>query len=330
MPSTVLAALPVTLIAAAGELGIDRARLLADSGLSIEALADVDGRVPFEQHARLWESLVRLGPPDLGVALGERVGVAALGVVGHAMAGAETVGAALTCLMRFRRLVLEDAVPEASIARGWVRLVQPLPPRFVRLRHPAVTAAAATLTILRSLSGVTVRAHRVTFQHASPEDTRAVREHFGVEPRFGGACNELVVDAAVLSLPNLRADPSLHAYLVGRAEKLAREVGEDDRLADRVRRTIVASLSQGEPSVGAVAKTLATSTRTLSRRLAAEGHTFAALLDEQRRERALSLVADPSRRVGEIAFALGYNDGTTFARAFRRWTGKTPEQWRRR
>lgn len=330
MPDTVLAALPATLLLVAGELGIDPAVLVAESGLDAAALADPDGRVPFEAHARLWASIVAHGPRDVGLALGQRIGARALGVVGHATARADTVRAGLACVERFRRLVLDDAVPRLTVERGVASFVQPLPPRFARLRHPAEAAAAATLVLVRALSGEQVSARAVSFQHAAPDDVSAHRASFGVAPSFGAATNTLAIDAAVLDRPNVRADPELHAYLVRRADQLATTIGDDVRIADRVHRVITEALAEGEPRADVVARRVGVSARTLHRRLAAEGTKLAVILDEVRRERALASLADPSRRVGEVAWALGYEDGSTFARAFRRWTGASPEAWRKR
>ncbi|WP_236518290.1 AraC family transcriptional regulator [Sandaracinus amylolyticus] len=329
VPATVLAALPATLLVTLARLGHDADAVRARAGIDASALGDPDARIPFAAHARLWEEIAALGG-DVGLALGERLGTAALGVVGHAMSRAETVGDAWSVLERFRRLVLDDAVPRLRVEGDEAHLVQPLPARFARLRHPAECQAATTITTLRALVGARFDARHVAFQHAAPASIDAHRALFGTrDVVFGAAANELVIDASIRLRPNVRADPALRDYLVRRAGALEAELGEDDRLADRARREIAAALASGEPSADVLARTLGTSSRTLHRRLAAEGTSVAALLDETRRERALALVADPARSVGAIAFALGYRDATTFTRAFRRWTGVTPGAWRR-
>jgi AraC-like DNA-binding protein len=82
------------------------------------------------------------------------------------------------------------------------------------------------------------------------------------------------------------------------------------------------------PGRGVVARRLAVSDRTLHRRLAGEGTTFAALVDEARRERAQLLLEDRRLSCSEVAFLLGYAEPAAFFRAFRRWTGETPQAWR--
>ena len=325
-----LAALPAALLATSARLGHDPVALAARAELAPEALADPDARIPFATHARLWEAISALGG-DVGLEIGERLGIAALGVVGHALAHAETVGEAWSVVERFRRLVLEDALPRLRVEDGEARLAQPLPVRFARLRHPAECQTAATLTTLRTLAGERFPALRVAFQHPAPPSLDVHRALFGTARiEHGAGVTELVVPAAILARPLARADPALCDYLVRRARALEVALAEGDGTGDGVRRAITDSLTAGEPTLDALARRLGTSPRTLHRRLAREGTSFAALLDEARHARALALLADPRRTVGAIAFALGYRDATTFARAFRRWTGETPSEWRAR
>ncbi len=330
MPSSVLAALPASLLGAMASLGLDADGCRTRAGLTIEALSDPDGRVPFEAHTRLWEAIASVGG-DVGIDLGERIAITALGVVGHAMAYAETAGEALACVDRFRRLVLDDALPRVRIEGDEAHFVQPLSPRFSVLRHPAECQATATLTTIRTLTADrTIRARSAQFMHPRPPSIDRHRQVFGTaELTFGASLNTLVLDADVLSRPIARADPALRQYLMLRASALSRELGDDERVADHVRRAVVSGLAGGAPSLRALAKALHSSERTLQRRLQSEGTGLPAIVDEVRRERAVSMLAEPLRRVGEVAYALGYRDATTFARAFRRWTGLAPEAWRR-
>jgi len=82
------------------------------------------------------------------------------------------------------------------------------------------------------------------------------------------------------------------------------------------------------PSVGDIASRLGTSSRTLSRRLAAEGVTFNAVLRNLRAQLARKYLSDPALSISEIAWLLGYDEYTSFAHAFKRWTGKPPGQAR--
>lgn len=332
--TTVLATLPAALLEAAAAAGYDAEALRRAAGLAPDALEDPDARIPLERHAALWEALSRL-PGDVGLQLGPRLSFRALGVVGHAMAASSTVGEALLLLGRYRRLVLEPALPRLELREGpdgeaLACLVQPLPPRFLALRHPAETQAAASLTVLRHLAGAGLTPRAVSFPHSAPPSTRAHAALFRCPLHWGAAETELVVEAEVLARPVARADPALRAYLTRHADAMLAGVEAQGPPAwsARVRQRLLERLPHGEPTVGALARDLAVSVRTLHRRLEEEGTGYSALLEALRRERAEALLADPHLSVSEAAFLLGYSEPAAFTRAFRRWTGSAPREWR--
>jgi AraC-like DNA-binding protein len=91
---------------------------------------------------------------------------------------------------------------------------------------------------------------------------------------------------------------------------------------------ILDALPSGSPTEEAIARTLAMSQRTLQRRLAREGTSFGGVLDTTRRDLAFHHLANPARQVSEIAYLLGFAEAASFNRAFRRWTGVTPSEYR--
>jgi AraC-like DNA-binding protein len=97
----------------------------------------------------------------------------------------------------------------------------------------------------------------------------------------------------------------------------------------RVREAVATSLREGEPTLQVVAANQNTSVRTLQRRLAEEGVTFRSVVDEVRQELAQGMLADGRLTIAEMAYLLGYSEPSAFHRAYKRWTGKTPEEYRR-
>src|SRR5262249_16896150 len=104
----------------------------------------------------------------------------------------------------------------------------------------------------------------------------------------------------------------------------------DDSPLDRMRELIAEALQSGVPTLDQIAKKMATSERTLRRRLEAEGTSFRALLDETRARLARSYVSDRRMPLSEVAFLLGFPEPSAFHRAFKRWTETTPSAWRAR
>jgi AraC-like DNA-binding protein len=143
-----------------------------------------------------------------------------------------------------------------------------------------------------------------------------------------------VFDAAILDLPVVTSDPA--AMELARVQ-LDRELAvqaeaatEAGTLLGAVRRAIVGRSGDDLRALDEVARKLHVSTRTLKRRLAEQGSSFSAIVDEVRRQRALLLLEDRRLAVEEVAARLGYSDAANFTRAFRRWTGKTPVAFRGR
>lgn len=327
---SLLAAVTAGVVEAAVSLGWDRDALIDEAGLDRALLADPDARVPLMHEIRVWEVLSRR---PIGLELGERLGLAAMGVVGYAMRHGATGLEALEWLQRYRAVLHPDLIPRMERRSGpeGERIVfsKVVPPPFARLREPVYTQASATVATMRILTGRSdLRARHLRYPLPCPDDPERHERYFACPVSWGAAEFEMSFEASAFSLPLTRSDPHLFSYLARRADELLARLPDVESTAGRVRRDVGASLANGEPRLGAVARRLAMSERTLHRRLASEGASFAAIVDEVRRERAMLLLGDRRLSSSEIAFLLGFAEPATFIRAFRRWTGATPHEWR--
>ena len=121
----------------------------------------------------------------------------------------------------------------------------------------------------------------------------------------------------------------LFGEIAGAARReMAKKAPARDSFRRRVEAEVEPLLTSGTIRIERIARTLGCSRQTLYRRLKAEGLTFAQLLDDLRRRRALQLVGNASLPVKEIAWRLGFSDPAAFSRAFKRWTGKSPQAFR--
>jgi AraC-like DNA-binding protein len=154
------------------------------------------------------------------------------------------------------------------------------------------------------------------------------REVFACPVEFEQAFSGVLLDNAVLDAPLPQADAQLaqmhHQYAQARLQALS----SAEPLAPQLRAWIVRRLPLGLPTRVQAAQALGLSERTLARRMQAQGLSFSALLDEARRDAALHAVAHTDRALGDIGQSLGFAEPSTFWRAFRRWTGGTPQAWR--
>jgi AraC-like DNA-binding protein len=332
---TVLAALVQGNLHAARAFGLDADQVEQVAGLTPEALGDPDGRVAVERYVALWEA-IDADPRSLefGLWLGKGMALQALGVVGYVMQHAPDVRAALRCLERFNGLLGEGVGPEISERGEHVVLHRVEPPRLARLLSLSMAAPLGTVTLLREIAALVPGepvALEVAFQHPPfpPEILVQLEQLFACPLRFNESETRLVLPRALLDRPLTSPNEALFAYLARHAETLQARVAASSSLASRVRELLAARIRQGEPDQASIAQALVLGERTLQRRLQDEGVTFAALLDEVRADLGRMYLADPKLAIFEVAFLLGYSEPSPFNRAFRRWTGQSPSEFRR-
>jgi AraC-like DNA-binding protein len=327
---TILATMFQAVLAAAEAAGLSRAQLLKLTGVSAGSLTAPEARVPQPAYMRLWEEIERrVDAPCFGLRFSEsQVGASTFSVVGFAARSSRTYGEALRRVARYSRLLndteeftLDLAGDTCVIGQNPRGLAPPWP------RHKAESAMTNYVVLGRAWTGRTWSPIEVSFVHARPRDTSEHRRIFGCPARFGRPRNELRIDASLLALPQIGASPDLGDYLSQHAEKLLSTLAPQT-LLDDVHRAVRDALPDGPPELSAIARRLGLSPRSLQRRLAEEGTTFARLVDETRRAVALELLSDRRVTIEEIAFLLGFADVRGFRRAFERWTGTSPRAFR--
>ncbi|HBB23517.1 MAG TPA: AraC family transcriptional regulator, partial [Pseudomonas sp.] len=186
---------------------------------------------------------------------------------------------------------------------------------------------AGCLTFCRWLTGDALRPLEVCFQGPQPADLEPYRQLFQAPLRFGAPRYALLFREADVNTPLPTANEALaqlHDRFAG--EYLSRFA--DSRVMHRARQILCRLLPQGEPRREAVAQALCLSERTLQRRLQEEGGSFQQLLDDTRRDLAEQYLAQPDLAPLEIAYLLGFADPSNFYRAFKRWFGVTPGEYR--
>jgi AraC-like DNA-binding protein len=315
---------------------VDVGALLARHGLSEALGADVDARVPAAAVLALWAELPELTRlPHFGIWLAELACAAPATSLGaHLVQSAPTLGVGLSRLIAFERVFHGVQATSLVTSETSARFTHQPPVGIGAGARPAIEFAFAwMLGTARHTTGVALAARCVNFCHPAPADTSAYERAFGVTPRFQAAENAFELDRSSLELPQRTADVLLGRLMERHARALAQQLPTGAGPVARVRGLLSRHLTRGDSeaaNLAGIARELGMPDRTLQRRLAAEGTSFAALLDEVRRDLAFDHLADPSTSVAEVAFALGFGDQAAFHRAFVRWTGSTPGEHKKR
>ncbi|AUX46762.1 AraC family transcriptional regulator [Sorangium cellulosum] len=318
----------------AEQRGADRGALLEAAGLPPAALADPDARVPLEAFYTLVEAAVAaLADPHLGLGFAGRFQPEHLDALGFLAMSSPTLGEALRRMLRYQQLWNEGERYTLEIRGDRAHLgFAPFGPDRPAHGQMAEVFALDVLVNAGQMSGAPIEAIAVRFRHAPAGDPAEKERRIGSRLAFGAPATELVMPAEVLERPLPHANEALAAFLerqVGAlAARLPGAAPAPPALAQRVRSLLGEQLREGA-DLPALAARLRMSPRTLQRRLRDEGTSLNALLDEVRRARAAALL-EADMAIAEVAYLLGYSEPSAFHRAFRRWTGATPEGFRAR
>jgi AraC-like DNA-binding protein len=321
------------IVAAVAAQGADPRPLCEAAGFDPARAADPAARISLGLEQLLWETAAEhTRDPNFGLHTAEMLRPGVFDVLDYAIRTAPSFQVALERLARYSRLEHEAAVFTIISDRVVTRIEHSFGPSVVlSCRQEAEFTVASIVTVAREIVVGGIQPVAVEFIHGAPPDTSEHVRIFSVLPRFAASVNALEVDAAAMSRPLITADPALSRIIERHAEAAMAAVREAEAsAAEQVRRILVKTLPEGACSMTAIARTLGMSGRTLQRRLESEGSTFGAVLDGARRDLALRHLEDRKLTLAEIAYLLGYSEPSPFHRAFKRWTGATPQSLRRR
>jgi AraC-like DNA-binding protein len=307
------------------------APLLERAGLSDHKLDDRQHRISASAQSRLLElASEALDDDALGFHLATQANPRSAGLVFYIVSAARNVDEALMLLERYFRVINEAVhLRFTRVKSGAI-----LQADFVGLsRHQSHQNAefgiAVIMRTLREVAGRPVRPTKVSFVRAHAHNFREVARFYGCPVQFGAASDALHFSKATLAFPLLTEDAELLATLKPVCDAAARARGSrKGTLRALIENEMQRALPHGNLSKPGIAKALGISSRTLSRRLADEGVTYAAVVDDLRRSLAMQYLKDSTLSLSQISWLLGYEEPTSFNHAFRRWTGRSPSAQR--
>jgi AraC-like DNA-binding protein len=309
--------------------GLDAEGLCAASGLSQAGLAKRIDPLPLSELVPLWRlAIQQFGRGTLGLYVGAAVPPGTL--LEYVASVSPNLRGAMGQIARYIGL--------ASHNIRWV--VGPREPDGLTMFEEQATFAPMTipaalrefglaLTSSRLYQWCDRRPREVWFTHAAQGPLADYQQVLGCPVHFERPRMGLRFDDEALVAPAHGHDPQLFRLLEAHAAKVLAEAPASASFRNRVHRAVVERLREGEPGMAGVAEALATSERSLQRKLQAEGVSFRDVVDEARHKLALVYLGDQSLSMTDVACLLGYSEAAAFTRAFKRWTGQAPSQVRR-
>lgn len=316
--------------------GASRPALLARSQIDERGLGDPDNRVPLSRFIALMRAGKALsGDPALALHFGEAFDCAALSIVTMAGQGCANVGDAFALQNRLSRLIIEVDVRgggdrftlQRDKAGVWLVDHRESPNDFPEITESGFARMACAARVMGA-AGL-MKAVHVT--HAAPAYRAEYDRIFQVPVTFDSDRNAILLGNDDWLTQKLELQPRyVTDVLSERAEALFRKLEDSKSLRGRVEALLTPIMHSRDAGMARIAGELGVSTRTLSRRLKAEGLSFEKVLDELRCRLAVRYLKDQGVSVNETAYRLGYSEHAAFSRAFKRWTGSLPGAMRAR
>lgn len=318
----------IALATAARSLGI---------GIDLDALAPTlrkegEPLIPSDEHIAVGRAIFEDRRETLGIDLAQALPLEVTGLWSFLLRSSSTFGDMLRRAERCMRVV--NRYSEFFLEERGDRVAMVYPhadPTPYGAREQVVFALLGHwIAWGRQLTRQSLLVDEARFRCSTPRNRTPFERLFGRQIDFGAGEDVLLLRPEVLRLPLTEQTPEFVEQFEIYAAALIRRMTPQSSLGERVRQAITEGLLTGSVNEIDIAKRLATTVRTMHRRLAESGTSFRRIRDELLRERAEELLLERRIPLGEVSYLLGYAAPSNFHRAFRRWTGLTPAKWRQR
>lgn len=310
-------------------LGLDSTALCRQAGLEPSLLDDPNARCPLSVTTRLWQLAVEAsGDPALGLKTSQFVSPTTFHALGYALIASSSLREVFERIVRYHRVVSDALELELRECADAYEFRFSVPPGSPPPAPEALDAFAAIyVRSCRNRLGRDFAPLAVYLQRPEPIDAQPWHGVFRAPLFFAATENLLRFPRAAIEQRLDDGNPELAEH----NEKVLKRTLEQLQPATwtrKVRACLEAQLPAGEPSAEGIAQTLHLSLRSLQRHLADEGSGYESLLSDTRHSLALQHMRDPRCSISEVAYLLGFADTSSFSRAFKRWTGQAPSQYR--
>ena len=315
-------------LAASADKGVAPETLLSEAGIDPAIAQDPDGEVTLLQMKTFWETAYRLsGDPYLAINAGIRAAHGSYKTLDYMFLSAQTVEDGITAFVDHFRLINTWLNFDIDDSPDGIQVL--LNSRIGLVPHPAVEITFAVFTErLRQVLGGGWTPASVRFLHQPMGEASFYDGFFRAPVSFGAETAAMSFTHAQWATPLPSGDEGLFRVLASHAELLGAARPDPDDPVQRARVEILRVLKDGVPTIEHTAQALGIGIRTFQRRLRDNDLSFSQIIDQVRAEQARDLVAAGAMSLSETAFFLGFADQSAFSRAFKRWTGQTPREFR--
>ncbi len=315
--------------------------ILKDTGIEKSTLENSQDFVNGEQYYRVLKNASELlGDPTFGLYYGARTTITSHGILGFAFMSSQTLRDALLLMTKYHRTLftLMELQFEEGVNASYLRIN--FTTNFKGFENLlAEGVIAGFYTVFRSIFNQDINKDNefysnfiktpatVQFKQEAPEYSDFFKQILGKHVEFSQEYNQIVIPNPLLDYMLPESDPNTAKMAEQICQDILHSLEQRETYPEKVRK-IIFSYKESLPTFDQVADVLHLHPRTLGRRLKQYNTSYQVILDEVRKELALEYLANPDILIDDIAYSLRFNDASSFYRAFKKWTGKTPRSYR--
>ena len=308
-------------------LGVDADEVLRRSGLDPTELYQANLRTKFSGQPRFWKAAVELsGDPCIGLHLGEEMPIYKGQILEYLFLSSKTFGDGLRRVLNYQRLI-SDALHGQVTETPSPCLTSYFSEHQHATSHLAEAMVLGLIKGFQAVTDGTFKPEKIVFNHPPNTDIAEYQRICQCPVEFNAKSFQLFFPASMLSYRSLYAEPELLNLHIQAADQHLAVLQQQDLITE-VRSQLGALLESGETTLANVANRLGVTPRHLRHQLDLAGTSFQRLLNDYRHRLARRLLSQTDEGISEIVYLTGFSEPSTFYRAFRRWEGTTPIEYR--
>lgn len=296
-------------------------------------LSELEGKsaVPADHFFALHEYLGQHLGPGFAVRIGQAMEIEDYGVLGLSWRTCSYAGEIFERSERYFKLLSDTYVFKLVEQESYTDILLQREAYRPGVAFSNEATLSASVVVLQAMTDTKIRPLKVFFKHKAPPNLEHHHRAFQGEVEFEAAHYGIRYLNSDLAIPTAKADANIHNFLLQRvAEEQEGVQISTSQLQEEVEELIRNALPSGIPSLSRISQQIGMSDRTLSRRLKETGFSFRELVQKTQSQLAQQLLLDPELHISQIAFSTGFSEQSAFNRAFKKWTGQAPSEYRNR
>ena len=310
-------------------LKVDGDAFLRSLNIDPTTVKTFDAHIPIETYLMIQDGAAEyVGDPYFGLHMGEFAEPGSWSILGYLMMNCKSLGEAFEKSERYSRVVGNFIKAHTVSNADQVKIVFSTPPQNPPMtRHCFDASLASSVRMMRKMTVTDINPLMVSFTCDEPASQAEYERFYQCPVQFGQKENSFTIEKEIVNKPIPLANPSLLDYFEQYAERFIAEMDRKDQYTQSVTKIVLSRLDDESLNINKVAREMAVSVRTLQKRLEEEGVLFSDLYRDIRQKLAQKYLRE-NYTVEQITYLLGYSEPSVFRKAFKKWSGITPKEYR--